>query len=96
MKKAMKLALLVYLTLLVCALMFTACDDGNETQTPSNTTDESTTEDSTTDGEPDGTTAPDTEAHVHSFGEWVTIKESTTEEKGLAQRFWHIVKLQLA
>ena len=25
--------------------------------------------------------------HTHTFGEWITIKESTTEEKGLAQRY---------
>ena len=86
MKKTIKFALLVCLTLLVCALMFTACDSGNEPQTPSITTDESTTEDSTTDGETDGTTEPETEAHVHSFGEWTTVKESTCTAKGEQER----------
>lgn len=35
MKKTMKLTLLICLALLACALMFTACDSGNEPQTPS-------------------------------------------------------------
>lgn len=86
MKKTMKLALLVCLALLACALMFTACDSGNETQMPSNTTDGSTTEDSTTDGATDGTTEPETETHVHSFGEWSTTKEATCTEKGEQER----------
>ncbi len=86
MRKTMKLALLVCLALLACALMFTACDSGNETQTPSNTTDGSTTEDSTTDGATDGTTELETEAHVHSFGEWTTVKEATCTEKGEQER----------
>ena len=69
MKKTMKLSLFVCLTLLACALVFTACDSGNEPQTPNATT--------------DGTT----DSHIHTFGEWITVKESTTEEKGLAQRY---------
>ena len=39
MKKTMKTALLICLTLLACALMLTACDSGNEPQTPDGTTD---------------------------------------------------------
>ena len=77
MKKTMKLVLLVCLALLACALMFTACDNGNEEQTPNNTTD----------GATDGTTEPEIEAHVHSFGEWTTVKEPTCTEDGLEQRF---------
>ena len=69
MKKTMKLALLVCLALLACTLVFTACDGGNEPQTPNGTT--------------DGTT----DSHIHTFGEWITVKESTTTEKGLAQRY---------
>ena len=72
MKKTMKLSLLGCLALLVCALMLTACDNGNEPQTPSGTT--------------DGTTEPGTEAHVHSFGEWTTVKEATCTEKGEQER----------
>lgn len=36
---------------------------------------------------PSGTTDGTTNSHVHTFGEWITVKESTTEEKGLAQRY---------
>ena len=63
MKKTMKLALLICLTLLACALMFAACDSGNKNQTPSGTTNGNATEGSTTDGATDGTTEPGTEAH---------------------------------
>ena len=77
MRKTMKLALLVCLALLACVLMFTACDSGNEPQTPSGMTD----------GTTDGTTEPETEAHVHSFGEWTTVKEPTCTVDGLEQRF---------
>ena len=76
MKKTMKTALLVCLALLTCALMFTACDSGNENQMPSGTTD----------GTTDGTTEPETEAHAHSFGEWTTVKEPTCTEKGEQER----------
>lgn len=86
MKKTLKLTMLICLALLACVLMFTACDSGNEPQTPSNTTDGSTTEDSTADGATDGTTEPDTEAHIHSFGEWTTVKESTCTKKGEQER----------
>lgn len=89
MRKTMKTALLVCLALLACTLMFTACDISisSEPATTSGTTDGNTTEDSTADGATDGTTEPETEAHVHTFGEWITVKESTTTEKGLAQRY---------
>lgn len=100
MRKTMKLALLVCLALLACALMLTACDSGNKPQTPSGATDGNTIEDSTTvgatdgnttedstmDGATDGTTEPETEAHVHSFGEWSTVKEATCTEKGEQER----------
>ena len=76
MRKTMKKVLLVCLALLACALMFTACDSGNETQTPSGTTN----------GTTDGTTGLETEAHVHSFGEWTTVKEATCTEKGEQER----------
>ncbi len=87
----MKTALLACLALLACALMFTACGSGDEPQTSNGATDGNTTEDSTmdgtTDGATDGATEPETEAHVHSFSEWITVKESTTTEKGLTQRY---------
>ena len=59
MKKTTRIALLVCLALLACTLVFTACDGGNEPQTPSGMTDGTTV----------GTTEPGTDAHVHSFGE---------------------------
>ena len=66
MMKTMKLALLVCLALFACALMFTACDSGNEVH---------------------GTTEPETEAHVHSFGEWETTKNATCTLDGNKERY---------
>lgn len=86
MRKTMITALLVCLALLACALMFTACNGGNKPQTPSGTTNGNATDDSTTDNVTDGTTEPETEAHVHSFGEWTTVKEATCTEKGEQER----------
>ena len=86
MKKTMKFAMLVCLALLACALMFTACDSGNKPQTPSGTTAGNTTGDAITDDATDGMTEPATEAHVHSFGEWTTVKEATCAQKGEQER----------
>ena len=47
MKKTMKLAMLVCLALLACALVFTACDSGNDVQTPDVPMEETSTKDST-------------------------------------------------
>ena len=35
---------------------------------------------------PSGTTAGNTTAHVHSFGEWTTVKEATCAQKGEQER----------
>ena len=43
MKKSMRIALLICLTLLACALMFTACDSGNDTTKETETANEDTT-----------------------------------------------------
>jgi len=83
MKKTMKLTLLVCLTLIVCALMLTACDSGNEVQTPSNTTDGNSTEDVTT----DGTTKPGTEVHIHAFGTWKITKSASCIQDGSKERY---------
>jgi len=87
MKKAMKLTLLVCITLLACALMFTACDSDSTAQTPNNVTDGTTTEDSTTDDAKDSTTAPGTDAHVHAFGEWETTKSASCTQDGYKERY---------
>ncbi len=113
MKKTIRFFITVCLVLLACTLAFTACDSGNETQTPSDTTsgNVTTTGDATTDEpnvitsgdvttdepnvttngdvttkEPDETTAPETEPHVHAFGEWKTVKLATCTEKGSEER----------
>lgn len=66
MRKTMKLALLICLALLVCALMFTACNNGNETQTPSDTTDV------TTSNRPDDENTSTEDTHTHAYTEkWV-------------------------
>ena len=74
MKKSVLISLIAVVLMMVCVLAFASCDP--ETQTPSNTTSTTT----------DITTTPDTEPHVHSFGEWVTVKEPTCTEKGELRR----------
>ena len=86
MNKTMKFTLLVCLVFLVCALMFTSCDRSDEAQPPSNTSDESIIEDSTTGSVTNSTTEPETEAHVHVFGEWSVTKEATCTENGERER----------
>ena len=73
MKNTIRTLLCLIFILLVCMLMLTACDmeNGGEQETDS-TTDES--EESTTEG------------HVHAFGEWGIIKDSTCTENGVKSR----------
>jgi len=56
--------------LFICVFAFSACDNNNQPQTPSNPT--------------DGTTENGT--HVHSFGNWVVLKEATCTAKGEKER----------
>ena len=90
MKKTARIILFMCLVILSCAIIFTACGDGSESSTSSNTSDNTTNEDTpdntTKDDATDSTTKPDTESHVHSFGEWVTTKEATCTEEGEQQR----------
>ncbi|MBO5222321.1 MAG: hypothetical protein J6C26_08400 [Clostridia bacterium] len=72
MKKTMKLTLLVCLALIACMLMFTACGGDSESQLPSDMT--------------NGSSKDESEAHVHSFGEWTTVKEATCSRKGEQER----------
>ena len=85
--------------LLGCLLTWTACDildelnaptgevtstdtgvSEGETQAPNTATDE-VTEDSA------AVTEAESEAHTHTMSEWITVKEPTTEEFGVAQRY---------
>ena len=94
----MKKILLVCLVLFVCALFFTACageaptqtndTTDSTTKTPAVTEAPATTQAPVTTQTPATTQAPATTEppHVHSFGEWTTVKEATCTEKGEAVR----------
>ena len=96
MKKSVRLIWFLSLILLVCTLMFTACNVGNDVQTPSGTTDETTTgaedettagkEDQTTTGKKDETTGGEPPVHEHAFVDWKTTKEATCTAQGEAER----------
>lgn len=58
--------------LLVFAFAFSACDNGDQPQTSNDT--------------PSGTTEYETDAHVHAFSEWLTVKEATCTVKGEQER----------
>ena len=73
MKKTVWLALILLLT---CMFAFSACD---REDTPQTSTD-------TTSGTTDNTTESKTDAHVHAFGEWLTVKEATCTVKGEQER----------
>ena len=74
MKRTLWLALIL---LLVCLFAFFACDNNGDThQTPHNTQS----------GVTDNTTELKTDAHVHAFGEWSTVKEATCTVKGKQER----------
>ena len=64
MKKTVWLALIL---LLVFMFSISACDGENSLPTPNDTTSETM----------DSTTEAETDAHVHAFGEWITIKDVT-------------------
>lgn len=94
MKKTIRIIFLSILVLLVCTLTFTACDSGDDTQAPGEATDDSTLtdteavpeDDSSTEESGDSTAEDNTESHVHSFGEWTIIKDSTCVENGEQER----------
>ena len=76
MKKKLRIALFICITLLTCVLVLTSCDEASNTQTPSVTTDETSS----------GTTEFETTSHTHSFSEWKTTKEATCAEVGMQER----------
>ena len=81
MKKTMRSALLVSLVLLACTLMLVACNNGIEQNPiPNGTIDHETNRVT------DNTTESETELHIHSFGEWTTVKEATCKDKGIEAR----------
>ena len=73
MKKTLWLALIM---LLVCVFAFSACDSGDTPPTPNDTSS----------GTTDNTTESETDAHVHAFSEWTTIKDATCTVKGEQER----------
>jgi len=80
-----KIVLLLCLVLVSCVLVFFIVDsDIPETTTaaPSTTVVPETSRTPDTSKTPGSTEAP----HVHSFGEWVTVKEATCTEAGLKER----------
>jgi hypothetical protein len=55
---------------------FSACDSGDTPQTPNDIPS----------GTTDNTTESETDAHVHAFGEWTTVKDATCTVKGEQER----------
>ncbi|MBO5757479.1 MAG: hypothetical protein J6S28_07260, partial [Clostridia bacterium] len=75
---------LLCIALLVAMIILAACDGDKPDPQPAGTNAEtSVPSDQTNGGE---TSAPETEAHVHVFGEWATVKESTCTEQGEQKR----------
>ena len=76
MPKILKVGSFICLVLLICLVLFlcVACNNGNDPQPPSGSTD------GTTNG--GGTSEPDTDTHVHTFGEWTTVKQPSCTETG--------------
>ena len=71
-----KILWLVLILLLLCAFVFSACDNVDQpqssTDTPTGTTDNATESN------------PDT--HIHAFGEWIIVKEATCTVNGEQER----------
>lgn len=92
MKKKMKVIFSVCLVLAACMVMFTACNGENETQTSGNTAEKTKLETSilndniTETAKPDNSATPETEIHIHVYGEWNIIKEATCTENGEQER----------
>ena len=63
---------LLCIALLVAMIILAACDGDKPDTQPAGTNTE--------------TSVPETEAHVHVFGEWATVKESTCTEQGEQKR----------
>ena len=74
MKKTLWFTLIL---LLLCVFAFSACDSGDTSQTPNDTSS----------GTTDNTTESEKDAHVHVFGEWITVKDASCTIKGEQERF---------
>ena len=85
----MKKSILLIMLLLVCAcLVLVACDEDKPSTQPTDTSAETSELPDQTD-EVDTTapeTEPQTEAHVHAFGEWTTVKQASCAEQGTQER----------
>ncbi len=79
-----KTAFLILGMLLALVMLFAACDESN-VQLPGDSTME-TTDIATDEGTAASDTEPETEPHVHAFGDWTTVKEATCAEQGEQQR----------
>ena len=89
MKKTIRL--IAVLSLLLC-LALVACDGESPDSTPTDTavqtvaSSEDEEQGTSAQTEPDTEIEPETEAHVHAFGEWATVKESACTEQGEQKR----------
>lgn len=77
MKRRVYFGLILCFALLVCTLVLTACDFGEQPAIPGDTATLEQTE----------TEAPEQPEHVHEFGEWVVIKEPTCTEYGVKEQY---------
>ncbi len=77
MKKALWLMLIL---LIVCVFALSACDNGTQPQIPDDTPP------ADTNGTTEETPNPNIPTHVHSFSEWVVIKNATCTAKGEKER----------
>lgn len=83
MKKAI---LWILATLFMLTLLFVACDENLISRLPIGT-DTQTSENAPDMPDPSiSETEPETEPHVHAFGEWVTVKEASCTAAGEQQR----------
>ncbi|MBQ2256847.1 MAG: leucine-rich repeat protein [Clostridia bacterium] len=76
MKRRVYFGLLLCFALLICTLLLTACDQGEQPATPADTTLEQTETEA----------PPDQPEHVHEFGEWVVITEPICGQNGERER----------
>lgn len=77
MKRRVYFGLLLCFALLICTLLLTACDTGEQPATPTDTTPEQT----------ETEVSPEQPEHVHEFGEWVVIKEPTCTDFGVKEQY---------
>lgn len=78
MKRRVYFGLILCFALLVCTLVLTACDFGEQPAIPGDT---ATLEQTETE------VPPEQPEHVHEFGEWVVIKEPTCTEYGVKEQY---------